>query len=101
LSCSARSRSTAPPGETGPLGYPHVRSSSPEIADQNPGDTETEVLSRNALLVPRIAERALVYLFAEENLLSEQQLRTVCTDLALDQEFLARRLADNRRPVRF
>ncbi len=71
------------------------------IAEQNPGDSEAEVLSRNALLVPRIAERALVYLFAEENLLSEQQLRTVCTDLALDQEFLARRLADNRRPVRF
>lgn len=71
------------------------------ILEQNGGSTEREELYRNALLVPCIAERALVYLFAEENLLSELQLRELSVDLKLDIEFLSQRLADNRRPVEF
>jgi thymidine kinase len=53
----------------------------------------------NALKVPCIAERALVYLFAEQNLLSAEQLRGAVADLGLDREFLMRRLSDNRRPI--
>lgn len=71
------------------------------LADHNRGDGERERLSMNALRVPCIAERALVYLFAEQNLLSEWVLRTIVSDLRLDTGFLSERLADNRRPVDF
>ncbi|HTX72984.1 MAG TPA: thymidine kinase [Rectinemataceae bacterium] len=54
-----------------------------------------------SLRVPCIAERALVYLYAEQNLLSADQLRSIARDLGLDREYLARRLADNRRPLEF
>ncbi|PKL23299.1 MAG: thymidine kinase [Spirochaetae bacterium HGW-Spirochaetae-3] len=52
-----------------------------------------------ALLVPCIAEKALCYLFAEQNLLSADQLRRIVSDLGLDREYLGRRLSDNRRPL--
>jgi thymidine kinase len=55
----------------------------------------------NALRVPRIAEKALVFLFAEENLLTEEQVRGVTERLDLDTGYLSTRLADNRRPIRF
>lgn len=54
-----------------------------------------------ALRVPCIAERALVYLYAEQNLLSVEQLLRIVGDLGLDIDYLSRRLADNRRPVQF
>ncbi|HRY71799.1 MAG TPA: thymidine kinase [Spirochaetia bacterium] len=53
----------------------------------------------NALRVPCIAERALVYLYAEQNLLSAEQLKSVARALGLDRDFLMRRLSDNRRPL--
>jgi len=53
----------------------------------------------NALRVPCIAERALVYLYAEQNLLSEEQMRYFINELNLDREYLSQRLADNRRPL--
>ncbi len=53
----------------------------------------------NALTVPCIAEKALCYLYAEQNLLSAEQLRSIARDLGLDREYIARRLADNRRPI--
>jgi thymidine kinase len=52
-----------------------------------------------ALKVPCIAEKALCYLYAEQNLLSAEQLRRIAADLGLDREYLSRRLADNRRPL--
>lgn len=60
--------------------------------DPEPANMET-------LRVPCLAERALVFLYAEANLLSQEQLRKIARDLGLDQEYLAKRLADNRRPV--
>ena len=60
--------------------------------DPQPTNMET-------LRVPCLAERALVFLYAEANLLSVEQLRRVVSDLGLDREYLSRRLADNRRPV--
>ena len=51
-----------------------------------------------ALRVPCIAERALCYLYAEQNLISAEQLRGLAADLGLDREYLSKRLADNRRP---
>ncbi len=53
----------------------------------------------NALKVPCIAERELVYLYAEQNLLSADQLRSIVSSLGLDREYLMRRLSDNRRPL--
>lgn len=53
----------------------------------------------HALLVPCIAERAIVYLFAEQNLLSAEQTRALVRVLDLDREYLKKRLADNKRPL--
>jgi thymidine kinase len=52
-----------------------------------------------ALKVPCIAEKALCYLYAEQNLLSAEQLRRIAADLGLDRDYLSRRLSDNRRPL--
>jgi len=52
-----------------------------------------------ALLVPCIAEKALCYLYAEQNLLSADQLKKVVSDLGLDRDYLRKRLSDNRRPL--
>lgn len=53
----------------------------------------------NALKVPLIAERVLVYLFAEQNLLSAEQTRLLVDTLDLDREYLTKRLSDNKRPL--
>ncbi|TFG84018.1 MAG: thymidine kinase [Spirochaetales bacterium] len=53
----------------------------------------------SALRVPCIAEKALCYLYAEQNLLSADQLRRLAVDLNLDWDYLSRRLSDNRRPL--
>ncbi len=56
-------------------------------------------MQMNSLKVPLIAERALVYLYAEQNLLSEEQMRFFIQKLNLDKDYLSQRLADNRRPL--
>lgn len=56
-------------------------------------------IQMNALLVPCIAERALVYLYAEQNLLSAEQVQFLVKELALDKDYMAMRLSDNRRPL--
>ncbi len=53
----------------------------------------------NALRVPLIAERAVVYLFAEQNLLSAEQTLALVERLDLDRAYLSRRLTDNKRPM--
>jgi thymidine kinase len=52
-----------------------------------------------ALRVPCIAERALIFLFVEQNLLPEELVRRLVTELDLDRDYLSKRLADNRRSV--
>jgi thymidine kinase len=52
-----------------------------------------------SLRLPCLAERALVYLYAEQNLLSAEILRAIVRDLGLDRDYLMRRLSDNRRPL--
>jgi thymidine kinase len=66
--------------------------SSSELAASLAGADE---VCRNTLLVPFLAERALVYLAHERNLLDETALRSLVGRLDLDLPFLARRLADN------
>jgi thymidine kinase len=60
-------------------------------------DPRPEMLE--SLRLPCLAERALAYLYAEQNLLSAEQLRSIVSDLGLDREYLMRRLSDNRRPI--
>lgn len=52
-----------------------------------------------SLRVPCIAERALCYLYAEQNLLPVETLRRLTAELDLDRAYLSRRLEDNRRPA--
>jgi thymidine kinase len=52
-------------------------------------------VGRNTLRVPFLAERAVVYLANERNLLDEGALRALVGRLGLDQPFLSQRLADN------
>jgi thymidine kinase len=51
----------------------------------------------NALQVPCVAEKALIFLHAEQNLVSRAQLQELAAELELDREYLARRLRDNGR----
>ncbi|MBN2551215.1 MAG: thymidine kinase [Spirochaetales bacterium] len=51
----------------------------------------------NALKVPCIAEKALSFLYAEQNLVSRQQVLELVDTLALDREYLEKRLRDNGR----
>jgi thymidine kinase len=61
---------------------------------------EAEMYMR-ALTVPCVAERALVFLFAEENLITADQVGKLAIDLDLDRDYLSRRLSDNGRPLEF
>ena len=56
-------------------------------------------INMNALDVPLIAEKALIFLFAEQNLIQENQLKGVVERLRLDRNYLSHVLADNGRPV--
>ena len=62
------------------------------LAESLRGDSP---VCRNTLLVPFLAERAVVYLAHERNLLDEAALHTLVDRLDLDRTFLGQRLADN------
>ena len=51
----------------------------------------------NALRVSCIAERCLLYLYTEQNLVPNDQFLRLVRDLELDQDYLRRRLSDCRR----
>jgi len=69
-----------------------LRARCEQSEDASPQTLET-------LRLPCLAERALAYLYAEQNLLSAELLRKIVADLGLDREYLAKRLSDNRRPI--
>ncbi len=62
------------------------------------GGPDGEVMMAS-LAVPCLAEKALVYLYAEQNLLSREQAAGLTRDLRLDAAYIGRRLADNGRPA--
>lgn len=66
------------------------------IAERFGSGTERDVLMRS-LSVPCLAEKATVYLFAEQNLLSRSQMEGLTRDLELDGDYIERRLSDNGR----
>ena len=55
----------------------------------------------DSLLPGLIAEKALCYLFSEQNLISEQLLTRLVFDLELNIPYMEKTLAANRRPVVF
>jgi thymidine kinase len=95
-----------PLGERAAAGSPDALYRELECLRHDPARSELErslcgsdAILRNALKVPSIAERAVIYLYAEQNLLSRERVRELCRDLALDVGYLGRRLEDSRRPL--
>lgn len=68
------------------------------LAARYKGDPNEEIYM-NALRPDYIAEKALMYLFNEQNLVSEDMLIRLVNDLNLDRDYMSKVLADNRRPV--
>ena len=63
-------------------------------------DTEIQQpINMNALRVSCISEKALMFLFAEQNLLREEQLIQIVEELDLDREYIKKGLMDNRRHI--
>jgi len=61
--------------------------------------TPDEQVNMNSLLVANIAEKALIYLYAEQNLLPEETLIRLVDDLKLDREYMKKTLQDNGRLI--
>jgi len=53
----------------------------------------------NSLKVANIAEKALIYLYAEQNLLPEELLIRLTESLKLDRVYMKKTLEDSRRQV--
>ncbi len=68
------------------------------LASRYKGDPNEEVYM-NSLKPDYIAEKALMYLFNEQNLVSEDMLVRIVNELNLNREYMERVLTDNRRPV--
>jgi len=62
---------------------------------------ENEQIFLNSVKPSFIAEKALIYLFAEQNLLQEELLVKLVDELKLNKEYMKGVLADNRRSVSF
>ena len=65
------------------------------------GDSPDAEKYMDSLLPDYTAEKALCYLYSEQNLISEQLMQRMVFDLELDTAYLTKTLADNRRPVSF
>ncbi len=62
-------------------------------------DMDGDVINMNALNVEYIAEKALMYLFAEQNLITEEQLKIISSSLELNNSYMQNCLRDNGRKV--
>ena len=63
-------------------------------------NSTADPINMNALQVPCIAEKALMYLFAEQNLVSQTQLEQLVDELDLDRKYIQKSLSDNKRTVK-
>lgn len=68
---------------------------------QRYGDRPDAAIYMNALKPGRLAEKALIYLFCEQNLIAEDLLVKLVYELELDRPYMAKVLSDNLRPVSF
>ena len=64
-------------------------------------DKENGEIYLDSLRPGLVAEKALMYLYAEQNIISEQLLQKLVFDLELNIPYLEKTLRDNRRPVSF
>lgn len=64
-------------------------------------DDKNREVYLNSMRVNNIAEKALYFVFCEQNLISEILLRNIVDELGLDKEYLEKTLKDNSRPVSF
>ncbi len=69
------------------------------LSEQYPDPDAEDHICMNALLPDCIAEKALIYLFAEQNLIPEELLISLTDELDLDRDYMKKILSDNRRPV--
>ncbi len=58
-------------------------------------------VANNSLLVRCISEKALMYLFVEQNLITEDVLINIVDQLNLDKEYMSQTLSNNKRFVNF
>lgn len=65
------------------------------------GDTSDGEVCMGSLATSCIAEKALCWLFAEQNVIGEGLLRHIADDLELDVGYMSGVLRDNKRPVDF
>lgn len=70
------------------------------LHSQNNCSNDAKEVMLNSLKVPCLAEKALVYLYAEQNLLSSAQVVSFAERLALNTDYLEKRLNDMRRSVK-
>ncbi|MBF9016054.1 MULTISPECIES: thymidine kinase [unclassified Oceanispirochaeta] len=70
------------------------------LDEQEDGLSHSQVIM-NSLKVPCIAEKALLYLYVEQNLVSTDLFTQLADELKLDREYLISRLADNGRTIRW
>ena len=63
------------------------------------GREEDGETGMNALRIPCIAEKALMYLFAEQNLIPEELLVRCVNELKLNKAYIRKTLSENRRTV--
>lgn len=61
--------------------------------------TPDEHVNMNSLRVANIAEKALIYLYAEQNLLPEELLIRLVEDLEMDRAYMKKTLQDNGRQI--
>jgi thymidine kinase len=80
-------------------GDPHNSRLKASLAKRHVEVAEPEPVFMRSLGVPCLAERALVYLYAELNLLDSRLVSSIARDLGLDRAYLAKSLSDNRRPL--
>ncbi|NCB01594.1 MAG: thymidine kinase [Spirochaetia bacterium] len=69
--------------------------------DQRYGKRDDGQIFMNALLPGALAEKALIYLFCEQNLIPEDLLVRFAYELELDRAYMTKVLSDNLRPVSF
>jgi thymidine kinase len=65
-----------------------------QLKKKYPGKDQRSSIMMNALKAGCIAEKALIYLFAEENLLSLDQLRHLANEIKADTEYINDRLME-------
>ncbi len=65
------------------------------------GEREDGQVYLHSLCISRIAEKALCWLFSEQNVIGEELLRHIVTELGLDAGYMAKVLSDSKRPVNF